>query len=348
MHEHRHHDHQLDDRRQRRRTPASRTRGGMLARPSSTVSVQNSIVASNTACQPTQQPPTAGSRVRGTITSLGHNLETGTTAASRRPAISRTPTRSSSCIRRVIADYGGNTDTFALPANSPAVDAVPAGSPGCSGTDQRDIARPQGALATSARTSVVPAGRGPAVHTRCSASNRPRPRATIDWGDGTSAVGRQCRPDDARSHRDTHLHRGRHLPRDDPLRSTATASPSTPVRHQGRRRAADLRRQPVNPIAGVSFTGPVATFTGRQSIRQGLGLQSPRSPGATARRHRRASSPPARAVASWSPARTRTPRPAPTDHHDCDHRRRWRVHDRARHRNRRRRPSQVVYRAAAA
>ncbi len=40
---------------------------------------------------------------------------------------------------------GGNTDTLGLEPNSPAIDAIPSGSPFCAGTDQRGLARPQGA-----------------------------------------------------------------------------------------------------------------------------------------------------------------------------------------------------------
>jgi hypothetical protein len=39
----------------------------------------------------------------------------------------------------------GTTMTHALPAGSPAIDAIPAANPSCTGTDQRGVARPQGA-----------------------------------------------------------------------------------------------------------------------------------------------------------------------------------------------------------
>ena len=43
-----------------------------------------------------------------------------------------------------LADNGGPTPTHALVTGSPAVDAVPGAHPECSGTDQRDVPRPQG------------------------------------------------------------------------------------------------------------------------------------------------------------------------------------------------------------
>jgi hypothetical protein len=44
-----------------------------------------------------------------------------------------------------LASNGGPTQTMALPANSPAVDAIPATTVGCTGTlDQRGVSRPQG------------------------------------------------------------------------------------------------------------------------------------------------------------------------------------------------------------
>ena len=44
-----------------------------------------------------------------------------------------------------LANNGGPTKTHALPAGSPAIDAIPPFDPGCTGTDQRGVARPRGA-----------------------------------------------------------------------------------------------------------------------------------------------------------------------------------------------------------
>ena len=43
-----------------------------------------------------------------------------------------------------LQDNGGPTKTLALRAGSPALDKVPPGGAGCTATDQRGIARPQG------------------------------------------------------------------------------------------------------------------------------------------------------------------------------------------------------------
>ena len=44
-----------------------------------------------------------------------------------------------------LRDNGGPTETHALKARSPAVNAIPSADPDCTGTDQRGISRPQGA-----------------------------------------------------------------------------------------------------------------------------------------------------------------------------------------------------------
>jgi hypothetical protein len=44
-----------------------------------------------------------------------------------------------------LANNGGPTPTHALVPGSPAIDAIPRADPGCTGTDQRGVPRPQGA-----------------------------------------------------------------------------------------------------------------------------------------------------------------------------------------------------------
>jgi len=44
-----------------------------------------------------------------------------------------------------LTNNGGPTKTHALVRGSPAVDAIPSADPGCTGTDQRGVARPRGA-----------------------------------------------------------------------------------------------------------------------------------------------------------------------------------------------------------
>ena len=76
------------------------------------------------------------------ITDLGYNIDDGTScgfSAANHSLSSTDPGLDA------LAWNGGSTETMALPAGSPAVDAIPPATPGCPGsTDQRGIARPQG------------------------------------------------------------------------------------------------------------------------------------------------------------------------------------------------------------
>ena len=75
------------------------------------------------------------------ITDAGYNIDTGTSCGFT-PANHSMPDTQPEL--DAIAWNGGPTETMALPAGSPALDAIPATSPGCGGIDQRGIARPQG------------------------------------------------------------------------------------------------------------------------------------------------------------------------------------------------------------
>ena len=118
--------------------------GGVLA-TAGTISLENSILATNTI----GGGATASNCGSANISSLGHNIADGTgcplTATGDHPSTNPQFLMQNPQSQSVfIADWGGNTDSFALKATSPAVDAVPAGSPGCTGTDQLDTPRPQG------------------------------------------------------------------------------------------------------------------------------------------------------------------------------------------------------------
>jgi chitodextrinase len=76
------------------------------------------------------------------ITDLGYNIDTGSSCGftGTNHSLSNTQPRLDA-----LASNGGSTQTMALPAGSPAIDAIPSATPGCTGsTDQRGIARPQG------------------------------------------------------------------------------------------------------------------------------------------------------------------------------------------------------------
>ena len=76
------------------------------------------------------------------ITDLGYNIDTGSSCGftATTHSLNNTQPRLDS-----LASNGGSTQTMALPVGSPAIDAIPASHPGCTGsTDQRGITRPQG------------------------------------------------------------------------------------------------------------------------------------------------------------------------------------------------------------
>lgn len=71
----------------------------------------------------------------------GYNLEDGTTCgfSAANHSLSNTNAQLGP-----LANNGGPTLTFAITSSSPAFNAIPTGTPGCGGTDQRGVTRPQG------------------------------------------------------------------------------------------------------------------------------------------------------------------------------------------------------------
>jgi hypothetical protein len=166
--------------------------GGLLSGDGGTITVRNSIVAANTLgsgasasnCGKTAE---AGSgHPLGVISSAGHNLETGTDCGFTATGdLQNTDPKFDST---GLTDHGGDTDTFALQATSPAVDAVPAGAPGCGGTDQRGIARPSGSGCDMGAYELYEPDEGQSFNeilgAACFESGT---TPTIDWGDGSPA-----------------------------------------------------------------------------------------------------------------------------------------------------------------
>ncbi|GAB4278231.1 MAG: Ig-like domain-containing protein [Candidatus Promineifilaceae bacterium] len=94
-----------------------------------TVILKNSILAANTG--------NSGFNCSGAITSLGYNIDDDGSCS-----FSGTGDLSSQDPQLLpLGDYGGDTQTHALPLTSPAVDAGT--NTGCPATDQRDTTRPQ-------------------------------------------------------------------------------------------------------------------------------------------------------------------------------------------------------------
>lgn len=140
--------------------------GGLLAADGGTISVQNSIVARNSVDKPASGTPSnCGGVNGGTITSLGHNLDSGTDCGF--TSAGDIHGADPKFLTGGLHDNGGNTETFALQATSPAVDAIPPGTGGCATSDQRDVSRPQGQAATSAPTSCSSLGKEPSSARSC-------------------------------------------------------------------------------------------------------------------------------------------------------------------------------------
>lgn len=107
------------------------TGGGVWSDAGANINLRNSIDSSNTGGN-------CGEAPNGSTTDLGHNLEFGDstcffTGPSGNPEL------------RPLAAYGGPTQTMAIGLGSAARNRVPASGAGCPKTDQRGVARPQGA-----------------------------------------------------------------------------------------------------------------------------------------------------------------------------------------------------------
>ncbi len=167
--------------------------GGLLSDGGGTISVENSIVAFNTVDTPSAG--TASNCGPSAISSLGHNLETAKDCGFR-----STGDLQNSDPRFIggAQDWGGDTNTFALHATSPAVDAIPASAAGCAGSDQRDVGRPQGSgCDIGAYELFQPIAGRSFSEVLGAACPRTGTAVTIDWGDGTSpfpagTVGANC------------------------------------------------------------------------------------------------------------------------------------------------------------
>jgi hypothetical protein len=155
--------------------------GGLVAGTGSTISVLNSIVASNTVSTGATASNCSGGAL---ITSLGRNLETATDCGF--TAAGDLQNTNPKFLTGGVSDNGGNTDTITLDVTSPAVDAIPANAPGCTGTDQRDVARPQGTgcdIGAFEALQPVEGQQFSEVIRQIDGTS-----GTINWGDGTSSA----------------------------------------------------------------------------------------------------------------------------------------------------------------
>ncbi len=158
--------------------------GGLLA-SEGTISVESSIVAGNTVEDPLTEEFVPSNCGDTGISSLGHNLQSGADCAF--AATGDLKNTEPGFLSDGLQDNGGNTDTLALEATSPAVDAIPAGAPGCGGTDQRGIARPQGTGCDIGAYELFQPVEGQQFSEVVgTAAPRKGTTPTINWGDGTA------------------------------------------------------------------------------------------------------------------------------------------------------------------
>ncbi|MEA2427135.1 MAG: hypothetical protein QOF37_763, partial [Thermoleophilaceae bacterium] len=123
------------------------TAGGIWAADTSQVTVENSIVSGNSA----GVAPNCADQVN----SAGHNIEHGATSC----GFFTQTDQNADPLLAALADNGGPTLTMALDPASPAIDA--ANGADCPQTDQRGIARPQGAGCDIGAFERVPPAQNP-------------------------------------------------------------------------------------------------------------------------------------------------------------------------------------------
>jgi hypothetical protein len=240
---------------------ARSSEGGGLLASEGTISVENSIVADNTVEDPLTEEFVPSNCGDTGISSLGHNLQSGADCAF--AGTGDLKNTEPGFLSDGLQDNGGNTDTFSLEATSPAVDAIPSGAPGCGGTDQRGIARPQGTGCDIGAYELFQPIEGQQFSEVVgTASPREGTTPTIEWGDGTA-------PSSGKLEADTGQLTGTHTYVNEGIYHasfTYTNSDGFPES-----RPFDVKVQdapltavtgvPVSATAGVAVKAKVATFT---------------------------------------------------------------------------------------
>ena len=231
--------------------------GGLLA-TQGTISIENSIVAENTVKNPLTGTPVPSNCGATGISSLGHNLESGTDCGFKATGdLQNTDPLFMSGFQQ---DYGGNTDTLALQASSPAVDAIPAGAAGCNATDQRGIARPQGTGCDIGAYELFQPIEGKQFSEVVGAAGiQAGTTPTIDWGDGTEPSPATVNPTSGQltgthTYAEEGIYHGSYTYMGDGLETVPfdVKVQDAPLTATG---------TPVDAFAGGQFNGTVATFT---------------------------------------------------------------------------------------
>ena len=250
---------------------ATTNAGGLVAGANSTgganstISIKNSIVSGNTVGSGTTASNCAVSSL-GAINSGGHNIETATDCGFKQSGDHQNT--NPGFLTGGVTDNGGNSDTIALAATSPAVDAIPAGSAGCKGTtDQRDFARPQGTACDIGAYELTQAVEG-AQFTGVIGSVQSKTTPTIDWGDGTAQSNGTVDPTTGQvtgthTYAEAGIYHGLiHFVNSDGRASTL------PFDFKVTDALLAATATPVSAVAGSSFSGTVATFTDANPLSQ--------------------------------------------------------------------------------
>lgn len=118
------------------------------------------------------------------VTDLGYNIDTGSSCGFTAANHSMSNTNPQ---LGPLASNGGPTQTMALPLGSPAVDAIPPSTSGCTGsTDQRGTTRPQGAGCDVGAYELVQSGSGtPSVPTGLTVTGTTSTSVSLSWNPST-------------------------------------------------------------------------------------------------------------------------------------------------------------------
>jgi len=118
------------------------------------------------------------------LTDLGYNIDTGSSCGFSTANHSMSNTNPQ---LGPLASNGGPTQTMALPLGSPAVDAIPSSTSGCTGTtDQRGTTRPQGAGCDVGAYELVQSGSGtPSVPTGLQVTGTTSTSVSLSWNPST-------------------------------------------------------------------------------------------------------------------------------------------------------------------
>ena len=239
---------------------ATANAGGLIAGTGSSISVENSIIASNTVGS-----GATASNCAGSITSLGHNIETSTDCGFKSTGdLQKTDPQ---FLFSGVTDLGGNTDTLPLSASSPAVDAIPTSASNCTKTtDQRDISRPQGSSCDIGAYELIEPVEGAQFSEVVGSIDNTS--ATIDWGDGTAQSNGSVDPT-TREVTGTHTYAEAGIYHGTLHWLNSDGNPST--------RAFDVKvtdaalsatGTPFSATQGTSFNSTVATFTDANPLSQ--------------------------------------------------------------------------------